>query len=118
MLLRLGCADTDAQLEAAVGRFLTPVILKITSPHDHVRNKVVEVLTHIKRRITSRPQVQIPVEALLDQYKAAAGQSPFLQNFAIIFITMGYPRLTLEQRSALAAKVIGCEEKLENYQDK
>lgn len=39
-MLRLGCADTDEKLEACVGRFLTPVILKITSPHDTVRNKV------------------------------------------------------------------------------
>ncbi|XP_065370202.1 proteasome-associated protein ECM29 homolog [Calliphora vicina] len=117
VLLRLGCADTDEKLESCVGRFLTPVILKITSPHDNVRNKVVEVLTHIKRRLTSRPLVQIPVEALIDQYKNSA-DSPFLQNFAIIFITMGYPRLNLEQRSSLAAKVVCCEEKLENYQDK
>lgn len=40
VLLRLGCADTDEKLEACVGRFLTPVILKITSPNDIVRNKV------------------------------------------------------------------------------
>ncbi|XP_075170057.1 proteasome-associated protein ECM29 homolog [Haematobia irritans] len=117
VLLRLGCADTDDKLEACVGRFLTPVILKITSPHDTVRNKVVEVLTHIKRRLSSRPLVQIPVEALIDQYKASSN-SPFLQNFAIIFITMGYPRLNLETRSSLAAKLIGCEDKLESYQDK
>lgn len=40
VLLRLGCADTDEKLESCVARFLTPVILKITSPHDNVRNKV------------------------------------------------------------------------------
>lgn len=79
--------------------------------------KVVEVLTHIKRRLTSRALVQIPVEALIDQYKLSA-DSPFLLNFAIIFIAMGYPRLSLDQRSALAAKVLGCEKKLENYQEK
>ncbi|CAD7011930.1 unnamed protein product [Ceratitis capitata] len=117
VLLRLGCADSDEKLEAIVGRFLTPVILKISSPHDVVRKKVVEVLTHIKRRVTSRPLVQIPVEALLDQY-SNAGNSPFLLNFAIIFITMGFPRLSIEQQSALVPKVLVCEEKLENYRDK
>uniref|UniRef100_A0A0A1X9L8 Proteasome-associated protein ECM29 homolog n=1 Tax=Zeugodacus cucurbitae TaxID=28588 RepID=A0A0A1X9L8_ZEUCU len=117
VLLRLGCADSDEKLEAIVGRFLTPVILKISSPHDAVRTKVVEVLTHIKRRVTSRPLVQIPVEALLDQY-SNAGNSPFLLNFAIIFITMGFPRLSIEQQSALVPKVLVCEEKLENYRDK
>ncbi|XP_036334369.1 proteasome-associated protein ECM29 homolog [Rhagoletis pomonella] len=117
VLLRLGCADSDDKLEAIVGRFLTPVILKITSPHDAVRTKVVEVLTHIKRRVTSRPLVQIPVEALLDQY-SNSGNSPFLLNFAIIFITMGFPRLNIEQQSALVPKVLASEEKLENYRDK
>nr|XP_014085277.2 proteasome-associated protein ECM29 homolog [Bactrocera oleae] len=117
VLLRLGCADSDEKLEAIVVRFLTPVILKISSPHDAVRTKVVEVLTHIKRRVTSRPLVQIPVEALLDQY-SNAGNSPFLLNFAIIFITMGFPRLSIEQQSALVPKVLVCEEKLVNYRDK
>lgn len=78
---------------------------------------MVEVLTHIKRRITSRGQVQIPVEGLLDQY-AAPDSTTFLKNFAIIFISMGFPRLPLEQQTALAAKVVGSESKLENYQDK
>ncbi|KAH8398984.1 hypothetical protein KR222_007687, partial [Zaprionus bogoriensis] len=148
VLLRLGNADSDEKLETTVGKFLTPVILKINSPDNVVRTKaskpgrrrglhdaaekwrgkesiiiyhyhwqVVEVLTHIKRRITSRGQVQIPVEALLDQY-AAPDSTTFLKNFAIIFISMGFPRLPLEQQTALAAKVVGCESKLENYQDK
>ncbi|XP_037942539.1 proteasome-associated protein ECM29 homolog [Teleopsis dalmanni] len=117
VLFRLGAADTDEKLESTVGRFLTPVILKITSPNENVRAKVIEVLTHIKRRVTSRSQVQLPVDALLDQY-VIHGYSPFLLNFAIIFIIMGYPRLSIESRSELASKVVGCEENMENYQDK
>ncbi|KAH8402377.1 hypothetical protein KR009_011602, partial [Drosophila setifemur] len=123
VLLRLGNADSDDKLEATVGKFLAPVILKMNSPHTSVRTKasgglkVVEVLTHIKRRLSSRGQVQIPVEALLDQY-AAEDSSMFLKNFAIIFIAMGFPRLPLEEQSGLASKVVGSEDKLENYQDK
>lgn len=74
-------------------------------------------MTHIKRRLSSRGQVQIPVEALLDQY-AAEDSSTFLKNFAIIFIAMGFPRLPLEEQTALASKVVGSESKLDNYQDK
>lgn len=43
VLLRLGCADSDEKLEAIVVRFLTPVILKISSPHDAVRTKVYNI---------------------------------------------------------------------------
>jgi len=39
VLLRLGNADSDEKLEAAVGKFLTPVILKMNSPHNVVRTK-------------------------------------------------------------------------------
>lgn len=61
--------------------------------------------------------MQIPVEALLDQY-GGSESTTFLKNFAIIFISMGFPRLPLEEQTKLAAKVLGCESKLENYQDK
>ncbi|XP_052840253.1 LOW QUALITY PROTEIN: proteasome-associated protein ECM29 homolog [Drosophila gunungcola] len=117
VLLRLGNADSDEKLEATVVKFLTPVILKMNSPHNAVRTKVVEVLTHIKRRLSSRGQVQIPVEALLDQY-AAEDSTTFLKNFAIIFIAMGFPRLPLEEQAGLASKVVGSEDRLESYQDK
>lgn len=40
VLFRLGTAETDEQLEATVIKFLTPVLLKITSPHEAVRCKV------------------------------------------------------------------------------
>lgn len=39
VLLRLGNADSDEKLEATVGKFLTPVILKMNSPHNAVRTK-------------------------------------------------------------------------------
>lgn len=42
VLFRLGTTDTDEQLEVAVNKFLTPVLLKITSPHESVRCKVSE----------------------------------------------------------------------------
>jgi len=39
VLLRLGNADSDEKLEATVGKFLAPVILKMNSPHNAVRTK-------------------------------------------------------------------------------
>lgn len=37
VFLRLGAADTDEQLQTCVGKFLTPVLLKLASPHEQVR---------------------------------------------------------------------------------
>jgi len=44
VFLRLGSADTDEQLEAALARFLTPVLLKLASQTDGVRKKVSVVI--------------------------------------------------------------------------
>lgn len=140
VLFRLGTTETDDQLEVAVNKFLTPVLLKITSPHESVRCKVsdskpvsllilltkradmlmiqvMEVLTHVNKRLKSRPLVQLPVEGLLQQYQTT--DSTFLHNFSIIYITMGFPRLSQEQQTKLAPFVLNClEGKPENHQDK
>ncbi|XP_050079558.1 proteasome-associated protein ECM29 homolog [Anopheles maculipalpis] len=117
VLLRLGFADTDEQLQVTVTKFLTPVLIKITSPNENVRKKVMEILTHINKRLKSRNQIQIPLAPLLAQYQQA--DSLFLINFAIIYITMGFPRLTVEEQTELAPVLLNClEGKPETHQDK
>uniref|UniRef100_A0A182JBI6 TOG domain-containing protein n=1 Tax=Anopheles atroparvus TaxID=41427 RepID=A0A182JBI6_ANOAO len=117
VLLRLGYADTDEQLQTTVNKFLTPVLIKITSPNENVRKKVMEILTHINKRLKSRNQIQIPLAPLLAQYQQA--ESLFLINFAIIYITMGFPRLTIAEQTEFAPVLMNClEGKPETHQDK
>jgi len=40
VFLRLGSAESDDQLELQLGKFLTPVLLKLSSSTDGVRKKV------------------------------------------------------------------------------
>ena len=40
VFLRLSMAESDEQLEQIVGRFLCPVIVKTSSPHRSVQDKV------------------------------------------------------------------------------
>lgn len=79
VFLCLGNADTDEQLQASVCKFLPPVLLKLSSPQEGVRKKVMGLLIHINRRVKSRPKVQLPVEALLLQY-----QDPAASSFVIV----------------------------------
>lgn len=79
VFLRLGSAETDEQLQASVCKFLPPVLLKLSSGQEGVRKKVMEMLIHINKRLKSRPQVQLPVEALLLQY-----QDPAASSFVIV----------------------------------
>lgn len=91
---------------------------KITPSITHIKHiQVMEVLTHLNKRLKSRPMVQLPVEALLQQYQTT--ESTFLHNFSIIYITMGFPRLSQDHRNSLVSLLLNClEGKPENHQDK
>lgn len=66
--MRIGAAESDEQLETAINKFLIPVLLKLSSPNEGVRKKVMELLVHVNKRIKRRPTVLLPVEALLTHY--------------------------------------------------
>ena len=105
VFLRLGFAQSDEQLQAAVCKFLPPVLLKLSSAQEGVRKKVMQLLIHINKRIKSRPQVQLPVEALLLQYQDPAASS-FVINFTIIYIKLGYPRMEMHKQAELVPSVL------------
>ncbi|KAG8312450.1 hypothetical protein J6590_023058 [Homalodisca vitripennis] len=105
VFLRIGAADTDEQLEQCLNKFLPPVLLKLSSQQEEVRKKVMELLTHINKRVKSRPLVQLPVEALLVQYQDPAA-SVFLTNFTIIYIKMGFPRLPAQRQGELIVSLL------------
>lgn len=68
VFLRLGCAETDDQLQAAITKFLLPVLEKIESNQEAVRMKVMEILTHINKRLKTRPMIQVPMVEILQYY--------------------------------------------------
>ncbi|XP_075970288.1 proteasome-associated protein ECM29 homolog [Anticarsia gemmatalis] len=117
VFLRLGNADSDDQLESCLTRFLPPVILKLSSPHEQVRTKVMELLVHVNKRVKCRADVQLPVETLLKQYMDTTSNS-FIINFSIIYITMGFPRLPREKQISLAPCLLeAIENKPQGHQD-
>ena len=116
----MGSAETDEQLESVINKFLCPVLLKLSSNEENVRKKVMELLVHFNKRVKSRPNLQLPVKELMNLYQDPSSSSflsvihlheivsffyviidfPF-QNFAIIYIKMGFPRLELTQQAEL-----------------
>ena len=117
VFLRLGSADTDQQLQAAINKFLSPVLLKLNSQNEGVRKKVMELLVHINKRIKNNANIQLPVESLLLQYQDPAATS-FVINFTVIYLRMGFPRLSLERQAELVPSVLaGLESKPSSHQD-
>ncbi|ESP05333.1 hypothetical protein LOTGIDRAFT_103320 [Lottia gigantea] len=107
VFLRIGSADTDEQLEVALGKFLTPILLKLNSSEDGIRTKVMELLVHINKRLKSRSKVQLPVESLLTQFQDPTA-TPFVTNFTILYIKMGFPRLDPVKQAELLPMLINC----------
>ncbi|RZC32274.1 proteasome-associated protein ECM29 -like [Asbolus verrucosus] len=101
VFLRLGLAETDEQLQNLLAKFLTPVLLKLASSEEGV----MELLIHVNKRVKTRPQIQLPVEALLMQYQDPAATS-FVTNFTIIYIKLGFPRLPIEKQAELVPVIL------------
>ncbi|CAG5035645.1 unnamed protein product [Parnassius apollo] len=117
VFLRLGNADSDEQLESCLNRFLPPVILKLSSPYEQVRTKVMELLVHVNKRVKCRSYVQLPVQTLLQLYSDPSANS-FIINFTIIYITMGFPRMPRDKQIALAPSLLeAIENKPQGHQD-
>ncbi|XP_026485739.2 proteasome-associated protein ECM29 homolog [Vanessa tameamea] len=117
VFLRLGNANTDEQLESCLSRFLPPVMLKLSSPHEQIRTKVMELLIHVNKRVKCRNEVQLPVETLLQLYRDPTANS-FIINFSIIYITMGFPRLPRDKQLSLTPSLLeAIENKPAGHQD-
>ncbi|RZF49156.1 hypothetical protein LSTR_LSTR008442 [Laodelphax striatellus] len=99
------CSGSDDNLESSVCKFLTPVLLKIASPHEAVRSKVTELCVHISKRLKSRPLIQLPVEALLEQFMDPSTPS-VISNVSLIYLKMGYQRLPPSKQAELIPKIV------------
>ncbi|XP_061192483.1 proteasome adapter and scaffold protein ECM29-like [Saccostrea echinata] len=117
VFLRIGSSESDEQLESCLDRFLPAVLLKLNSTDEAVRKKVMELLVHVNKRLKSRPKVLLPVEQLINQYTDPQATS-IITNFSIIYIRMGYPRLTPEKQAELVPLLLKClEGKPKSQQD-
>ncbi|KAL5487417.1 hypothetical protein EMCRGX_G020012 [Ephydatia muelleri] len=97
IFLRLGNAETDQQLEETVGKFLLPVLVKLESQYKPVQDKVFELLTHVSKQLKSRPQILLPLNDLIVCYQRI-NASPQLTNFSLVYIKLGFPRLSTSQQ--------------------
>lgn len=76
-----------------------------------------EILTHVNKRLKSRPEVKLDLVPIVKHYQESSNS--FLINFAIIYITLGFPRLNIEKQTELVPVILSClEGKPEVHQNK
>lgn len=108
--LRIALADSDAQLESLLGLYLTPLLLKLASPHAQVRQAVFKTIQNVFPRITASRSLQLPIEALLKQVKEP--QVPLnadpaqVRLYSLLFLSKGVERLSPAAKSALVPEII------------
>jgi proteasome component ECM29 len=93
--MRIALAESDAKLEGLLKTYLTPLLLKLSSEHVSVRNKVIGVCQHVNRRLKLSTAISLPLQPLLKQFSEST--SSLVKQFDIIYIQQGLERLPTEE---------------------
>ena len=105
--LRFALADTAEKFQAVLDTFLAPLLLKLASPHEPVRQQVFESIKNILQRLGSLPTVRIPVLRLVEQAKKADGHNN-VALYSLLFASKGVDRLNDSQEiQAMIPTVMG-----------
>jgi len=103
--LRIALANKNEQFEKCLNVFLCPVLLKLGSPHDNVRQKVMSICNHVSKRIKSNIDIKLPTEKLLELF-TSDNSSNFVSNFSLLFLEIAFNRTTEDEKVALIPKLI------------
>ncbi|DBB07277.1 TPA: hypothetical protein ACH3X3_008782 [Trebouxia sp. C0006] len=104
VLTRLATTE-ETNLEKVLSRLLPVVLGQLKSPHEITKKKVLEMLSHVNKRVRGHDQIKLPLDALLDLYLTDAS-APLVKNFAIVYIEMAMERSTEDQQAAAVAKLL------------
>ncbi|QCE01566.1 proteasome component ECM29 [Vigna unguiculata] len=104
MLTSLALCD-DSKLERLLVKLLPLCISSLSSQSSAVRNKVLEILSHVNKRVKLQPQIGLP---LSDLWKLYSGSSavPIIRNFCIVYIEMAFQRVNAKEKEDLAPDLL------------
>ncbi|PQE08767.1 proteasome component protein [Rutstroemia sp. NJR-2017a BVV2] len=102
--MRIALAKDD-KLESVLKPYLPPLLLKLASDHQSVRNKVISTCQHIKIRLAGNKDIVLPVAALLKQYKEHP-ESSMIRHFDLMFIQQSIGKLSSSEQMDLIPTLI------------
>ncbi|KAK1292730.1 hypothetical protein QJS10_CPB17g01685 [Acorus calamus] len=104
MLTRLALAD-DSNLQHLLTSLLPYTISSISSPSPSIRNSVMEILTHVNKRVKHQPEIGLPFTELWKIY-SEANAAPIVRNFCMVYIEMAFERMLAEDKMTLAPDLV------------
>ncbi|XP_020599416.1 proteasome-associated protein ECM29 homolog isoform X2 [Phalaenopsis equestris] len=104
MLTRLALAD-DSELEQLLSKILPYTVSSLSSLSPSVRKLVMEILTHVNKRVKHRLEIGLPMLELWEIYCEASG-FPMVRNFCMVYIEMSFDRLPAEAKANMAPDLL------------
>ncbi|MFQ6631675.1 hypothetical protein Gotur_009004 [Gossypium turneri] len=104
MLTRLALCD-DSKLQALLSKLLPLTISSLSSSSQLVRNKVLEILSHVNKRVKHQPEIGLPLTELWSMY-TEADATPMVKNFCIVYIEMAFERAPLKEKENLSPMLL------------
>ena len=80
--------ESNEQLETTVASILGAVLNKLASPDVAVKHKAIEVLTTVQRLVRDNKHVSLPLDDILDSYRANASS----RGMALVFLNLALDR--------------------------
>ncbi|KAJ8773217.1 hypothetical protein K2173_028394 [Erythroxylum novogranatense] len=114
MLTRLALCD-DSNLQALLSKLLPLTISSLSSSSStSVRNKVIEILGHVNKRVKYQPDIALPLLDLWDLYMKSNASSPLVKNFCIIYLEMAFERAQETEKKNLMPVLVANISKVPN----
>ncbi|KAK4856778.1 hypothetical protein QYF36_021086 [Acer negundo] len=104
MLTRLALCD-DPKLESLISKLLPLTISSLSSHSTLVRDKVLEILSHVNKRVKHQPEIRLPLAELWKMY-TDANAAPMVKNFCIVYIEMAFDHAQLKEKEAMAPVIL------------
>ncbi|KAM1056746.1 hypothetical protein ACFX2I_030121 [Malus domestica] len=101
LLTRLALCD-DSNLQPLLSKLLPFTISSLSSQSSAVRNKVLEILSHVNKRVKHQPEIGLPLSELWNIY-SEANTASMVRNFCILYIEMAMDRADTKQKEDFAA---------------
>ncbi|KAL0371035.1 UNVERIFIED_CONTAM: Proteasome adapter and scaffold protein ECM29 [Sesamum angustifolium] len=100
MLTRLALCD-DSKLQDLLAKILPISIAALSSASSSLRNKVIEILSHVNKRVKHQLEISLPLSELWKLYVESTA-APMVRNFCIVYVEMAIDRVHKEEKQLMA----------------
>ena len=103
-LQALGFTD-DSKLERVLHVLMPRVCDQMKSVHASTKKKVMEILSHVNKRLKAQPSMRLPLDDLTSLYLNLE-RPPMVRNFALVYVEQAFERAPPEDRAAQIVRLL------------